>query len=277
MIAERPHLTHAMRDEEDGDALLLETADDLAEPIDVAAGKSRCRLIEQQETRLAEDGARDLDFLLHGEIEFADLGFEVDIEPQRVEMLAQRAAAVRRRIMPVRPHRSVGQEHVVEDRQVRGQRHFLERGLDAEGVRDSRRAQAHLLAEKLILPWSGSISPERSLTIVDLPAPFSPSSACTLPGAMVNETSSTATVAPNVLRRLTTDAAAPPDASVMRAPSPGGAGSPAREFSRRRRSRPALARISFQAGRPARRSSRFQASARRKSRRTIPDCGRSRA
>ena len=45
-------------------------------------------------------------------------------------------------------------------------------------------------------PALGSTSPDSSLTMVDLPAPFSPSSACTEPGRMSNDTSSTATVAP---------------------------------------------------------------------------------
>src|SRR5262249_9533900 len=53
---------------------------------------------------------------------------------------------------------------------------------------------------KLMVPWSGSIRPESSLTMVDLPAPFSPSRACAVPCSMVKLTSSTASVAPNDLR-----------------------------------------------------------------------------
>src|SRR6185437_3178795 len=82
--------------------------------------------------------------------------------------------------------------------------------------------------------------PERSLTIVDLPAPFSPMSACTLPVAIAIETSATATVAPNVLRRLTTDTAVPPDASVMTAPCIPTPPPAKREVSRRRRLGPAF-------------------------------------
>src|SRR5580693_4948011 len=101
-------------------------------------------------------------------------------------------------------------------------------------------------------PASGRISPERSLTIVDLPAPFSPSRAWTLPFGIVNETSSTATVAPKVLRRLTTDTAASPDASVIYAPYiPYGAGATSSDRFREA-ARPRLkARISVQAGRRA--------------------------
>ena len=45
----------------------------LAEPVDVAAGERRRGLVEQKDTRLAEDRACDLDLLLNGEIELADL------------------------------------------------------------------------------------------------------------------------------------------------------------------------------------------------------------
>ncbi len=52
----------------------------------------------------------------------------------------------------------------------------------------------------MISPLSGTIRPDSSLTMVDLPAPFSPSSACTSPGATLNEASFSATVAPKALR-----------------------------------------------------------------------------
>ena len=91
VIAEGPHLAHAMRDEDDGHAGGLEAGDDLAEPVDVAAGERRGRLVEQEDARLAVDGAGDLDLLLDGEVEFADLVAEIDVEAERVEMGANRA------------------------------------------------------------------------------------------------------------------------------------------------------------------------------------------
>ena len=57
----------------------LEPAMISPEPIDVAAGERRGRLVEQQDARLAEDRARDLDLLPDGEIELADLVVEVDV------------------------------------------------------------------------------------------------------------------------------------------------------------------------------------------------------
>ena len=125
----------------------LEPGDDLAQPVDVAAGERRGRLVEQQDARLAVDRAGDLDLLLDGEVELADLVAEVDVEAERIEMArGPRSPPTRRRIMPVRTDRRVGEEHVVEDRQVPDQRHFLEGGLDAEGVGGARRAEAGRLA-----------------------------------------------------------------------------------------------------------------------------------
>jgi hypothetical protein len=45
-------------------------------------------------------------------------------------------------------------------------------------------------------PASGETTPVRIFTSVDLPAPFSPTSACVLAGAIANETSSTACTPP---------------------------------------------------------------------------------
>ena len=127
--------------------LLLETRDDLAEPVDIAAGERRSRLVEQQEARLAEDRARDLDLLLNGEIEIADFAPQIDVEAETRRNAREPRVRRRRRIMPVAALRRIGQKHVVEHGQIRHQRHFLKRRLDAVAMRDPRRTQAHLVAE----------------------------------------------------------------------------------------------------------------------------------
>ena len=71
----------------------LQPGDDLAEPVDVAAGERRGRLVEQQDARLAVDGAGDLDLLLQGEVEVADLVVEIDVEAQFVEVAQRRRRA----------------------------------------------------------------------------------------------------------------------------------------------------------------------------------------
>ena len=79
-VAERAHFSQAMRNEHRRDALArAESAMICAEPVDVAAGQRRRRLVEQQDARLAEDRAGDFDLLLDGEVEFADFVVEMDV------------------------------------------------------------------------------------------------------------------------------------------------------------------------------------------------------
>ena len=104
-VAEGAHLAQAMGDEHDRHALGALVGDDVAEPVDVAAGERRGRLVEQQDARLAEQRARDLDLLLDGEVEFADLVVEARRRRCRARRNARRPAprAWRRRIMPAGP------------------------------------------------------------------------------------------------------------------------------------------------------------------------------
>ena len=66
------------------------------------------------------------------------------------------------------------------------------------------------LPKRKISPASGRTKPLRILTSVDLPAPFSPSSACTSPGRTASDTSSRATVAPKCFLSPTTSNADAP-------------------------------------------------------------------
>ena len=66
--------------------------------------------------------------------------------------------------------RRIGQQHVVQHAQVRHQRHFLERGLDAQRVRRARERSAAGLPCTHSRPALGSTSPDSSLTMVDLRA-----------------------------------------------------------------------------------------------------------
>ncbi len=136
-----------MRDENERDALAPQPAHDRAEPVDVAAGQARGRLVEQEDARLAEHGARDLDPLLQGEVEVAHLVVQIDVEVERCEVVPDQ------RLRPAPPDQAeavdwrVGQQHVVEDGQIPDQRHFLKGSLDAEPVRGPRAGEPHRLAE----------------------------------------------------------------------------------------------------------------------------------
>ena len=96
--------------------------DDLAQPVDVAPRQGRGRLVEQQDARLAEHGARDLDLLPDGEIErrATSAPRSMSCSRDRRNARAPARSAARRRIMPIGTGRRVGQQHVVERRSGRG-------------------------------------------------------------------------------------------------------------------------------------------------------------
>ena len=258
----------------------LSSGDQVAEPIDVAARESRGRFIKQDQARLAVNGAGDLDFLLHSEIEAADLGIEVDIESERSKMFAQRGGRRPTADQADRPHWSIGQEHVVQDGQVPDQRHFLERRLNAESVGHARRAQARRVAEDL---YAASIRQDQSGEQLDDRG---------FAGAVLAEQRVHASLRDRERDVVDCDGRAEGLAQIddghcrvagrlrhirtlhllwcRRGLE--------RQVLRRRRLRPRLkAGISVQAGRRAPRPSRFRASVRRRSRRTSPDWRRSTA
>ena len=268
-IAERANFPHPMRDEDDGHALAFEAGDQVAEPVDVAAGKSRCRLVEQDQARLAKDSAGDLDLLLHGEIEAAHLGVEVDIEAQRGEMFAQRRSGPPAADHADRPHRRIGQKHVVQDGQVGDQRHFLEGSLNAECVCDAWRTQACRLAEDLN---AASVRQDQSGEKLD-DGGFA--------GAVLAEQRVHASLSDRERDVVDCDGGAEGLAQIgdghrriagrlrhISTLRPCGAG----RASRRGASPRLVSRINARAGRRARRSSRSRASVPKRSRRTSRDC-----
>ena len=99
--------------------------------------------------------------------------------------LGGRAPRVRRCSSPqsTRPpaHRQAADEHVLGHRQRRDQVEFLVDRDDAEQLRRMRAAQPHLGAVEGDRARVGRWAPARILSSVLLPAPFSPSSACTSP------------------------------------------------------------------------------------------------
>ena len=138
-----------MRNEDGGDALGALIGDDMAEPIDVATRQRRSRLVEQQNARLAEDRAGDLDLLLDRQIELADFVVEANLaHAERLEMRRRAGPRLAAANDPERAGRPPRQQHVVEHGQRLDQRHLLEGGLDAARLRVARRQEAHALAEQ---------------------------------------------------------------------------------------------------------------------------------
>ena len=89
-----------------------------------------------------------------------------------------------------------GDADVLGDGHVREQRRMLVDDRDPELLRDRRREVLDRLRRRTtIVPPSGAVAPEATFISVDLPAPFSPSRACTSPGSTSKETSVSAAIA----------------------------------------------------------------------------------
>src|ERR1035438_3885233 len=71
----------------------------------------------------------------------------------------------------------------------------------------------------VIVPSSGAMTPEMILPSVDFPAPFSPTSACTVPGVMVSETSLRAGTPPYRFDTPVTTKSPPEDVAALRGAS----------------------------------------------------------
>ena len=105
------------------------------EPLHVVAGKRRGRLVQQQQARLARDGAGDLDLLLRRQRERPHFGTRVDIvEAEIGEGAPHVLLGLAPPDVPAGSGRLVGQQHVLHDREIADQRDFLIGGLDVEPV-----------------------------------------------------------------------------------------------------------------------------------------------
>ena len=172
----------------DADALAAEPADDREQAVARRDVERRGRLVEDQDPRLAQERAHDAARLAVAERELLDRRAE-----RRAGARAARRAPARARARfsrggtRVRHVPSIAEPDVVEHRPRLGDEDLLEDGDDA--VRPARRAGcgrgASLAVEADRRRQSGAWTPLRILTSVLLPEPFSPTSACTSPGAQL--------------------------------------------------------------------------------------------
>ena len=156
--------------------------------------KRRGRLVHDDQPRLHRQRAGDLHHLLLGDGEIADAracGFEVEPEP------VGDGPGVGGHLAPVHEGscaRLAADEDVLGDRHVRRERELLVDRDDAEPLRVVRRGEGRpAWPSSEIEPASGCCAPDRIFSSVDLPAPFSPSSAWISPGA---------TSKPHIVERL---------------------------------------------------------------------------
>ncbi len=90
-------------------------------------------------------------------------------------------------------------EQVLRDREVRDDVRLLVDDADAGRVRVGRRAEVLRRPVNLQAPASGRCTPSMMRISVDLPAPFSPTSASTSPARMPSDTSDSACTTPKRL------------------------------------------------------------------------------
>ncbi len=198
-VGDQQRLLERVRDEDDGDAALLEIAHQVEEVFLLLGRQAGRRLVEDDHLGVVQHGARDLDHLLLGGAELRHRGCRRHVEIERLQELlggdVDAAQAIVEFLLP--------QEEVLRHRHRRHQAVLLEDHGDAELAGFERRARHDLAAARSAsLPSVSDTTPAMTLVRVDLPAPFSPTSAWISPSARLKSTPSIAGTPPYELRRL---------------------------------------------------------------------------
>ncbi len=155
--------------------------DDPEERLGLVAGECCRGLVQDQDPRVHAQRLRDLDQLLSGDAELADLRVDVDVEPDHGERgLGRRRLSVFRSTSPKR----VGNRPIITFSATLSEPTRLSSWWIVAMPSFSaavRVGQAHLGSVDQDRPPSGWYTPDIILMRVDLPAPFSPRSTWTLP------------------------------------------------------------------------------------------------
>ena len=124
-LAEREDLLEPVRDEEDGDAGLVQRSGDLEEPVDLDRGERRGRLVHHDDSGVEREGLGDLDQLLLGDRE-AERD-PVEVEPDAEPLEDRLGLRVHRREVDAPPgaKRLAADEDVLDDREVGEERRLL--------------------------------------------------------------------------------------------------------------------------------------------------------
>ena len=176
-VGQRLDLVHAMGDVKDGDVLGFQPRQEGVDLVDVRAGQRRGRLVENEQLRLLAERLGDLDHLAARQRQIAHADDAVDVLAADLGEQRLGAAALGARVDQTEAARRRGDRNVVRDREVRHQRQFLKDADHARGGRRGGTGEASFRAVERIAPESGWTTPATILIKVDLPAPFSPSTA----------------------------------------------------------------------------------------------------
>ena len=183
-VGDRRQLLEPVRDVDHPDALRRAGADDAEEVLRVVLGERGRRLVEDQDAGVGPERARDLDELLLAAWSARPASrLRIDPRPDLREQLPRRAAVALSSRRAARSLRALQAEgDVLGHRQVGEQRRLLVDGGDAERAGDAWRVVGDALVRRRITsPASAATAPVTTLMSVDLPAPFSPTSAWTSP------------------------------------------------------------------------------------------------
>jgi hypothetical protein len=125
-IAEASDFVPTVRDEEHDRARIAQACDALGKPGGLAIAKRRSRFIEQEHTRIALNGAHDLEHLLLPERQLADACARIDVETMASENLVRTLAGSLSRDASPRVGRRRGEQEIALDAQLTRQCQFLE-------------------------------------------------------------------------------------------------------------------------------------------------------
>src|ERR1700722_6836061 len=130
-IAEADDFVPTMRDEEDDSARVAQACDELGEPGDLVVSQRRGRFVEQEDARLALDGAHNLQHLLLAEREIADACARIDVEAMASENLLRCLAGALSGNAAPGVSRRGGEQEIMLDAQFTHEGQFLEHARNA--------------------------------------------------------------------------------------------------------------------------------------------------
>ena len=202
-VGDLRHLLEPVRDVDDADAARAELAHDAEQPFDLADRQRRGRLVHDQDARGVGERLDDRHDLAVADREIRR---PAGRRRCRARWPSSRLRASLRMAATVEeaagPRQLAAEEEVGGDVEARNEVELLEDRGDAGGLRVARIGEAHRRAvDRGSCPRRARCTPERMFISVDLPAPFSPSSAWISPACRSKSTPRSAWTPP---KRLTT-------------------------------------------------------------------------
>jgi hypothetical protein len=145
LVGHLQHLVELVRDEQDGEPLLLEVAQVVEQLVDLLRHQDGGGLVEDEDPGAAVEDLEDLHPLPLADPEVLDQGVRVDLEPVGLGDLAD-ARLGGAEVDPAGPGRLAAEHDVLEHREVVGQHEVLVHHAHAGVDRVARRVEGHLAA-----------------------------------------------------------------------------------------------------------------------------------